>query len=113
MPVRTFTAAVAAGATYTPLADWQFRFPPKQAMLEILVNATAVLCVMNLTTGSESIVQSESPVSAGGTAGVVPSRFTQEPIVDLVDPGQETVLTIRNTSGAPITVTGQAILTYK
>jgi hypothetical protein len=113
MPVRTFTSSVAAGATYTPFSDWQYRFPPKTAMLEVLINATATGCVMNLTTGSESIVQSESPVSAGGTASVIPSRFTQEPIVDLVDPGQETVLTIRNTSGGAITVSGQGILTYK
>lgn len=113
MPVRTFTASVAAGGTYTPLSDWQYRFPPARAMLEVLVNATATGCVMNLTTGSESIVQAESPVAAGGTAGVVPSRFTQEPIVDMVDPGQESVITIRNTTGGAITVTGQAILTYK
>lgn len=113
MPVRTFSASVAAGATYLPLSDWQYRFPPKTAMLELIYNATAAGCVGNLTTGSESIIQAESPVSAGGTAGVIPSRFTQEPIVDMVDPGQETVLTVRNTTGGAITVSGIVVLTYK
>ena len=113
MPLRTFTSSVAAGATYTPLSDWAFRFPPAKALLEILVNATATGCVMNLTTGAESIVQTESPVQAGGTAGVMPARLSAEPIMDTVDPGEEIVLTIRNTTAGAVTVNGVAILTYK
>lgn len=113
MPLITFTQSVAAGATYTPLQNWQYRFPPKLAMLELLTNATAVGCVQNLTTGSESIVQSESPVQAGGVAGVMPARLNCEPIVDMVNPGEETVLTVRNTTAGAITVNGVAILTYK
>ena len=113
MPMFTFTTNVAAGATYTPLAGWQFRFPPKKSMLEVLLNADAVGCVMNLTTGAESIVQAESIVSAGGTAGVLPARLGTEPIVDLVDPGEEIVLTVRNTTVAAIDVQGVAILTYQ
>ena len=112
MPQRNFTASVAAGATYNPLSDWQFRFPPKPGLLEIMVNGTAVGCVMVLTTGPESIVQAESPVSAGGTAGVLPARLNTEPIVDKVNAGEETVLTIRNTSGGAVTINGVAILTY-
>lgn len=113
MPLRTFTQSVAAGATYLPLADWAFRFPPAKSLLEVLVNAGAVGCVMNLTTGAESIVQSESPVSAGGTTGVIPARLNAEPIMDTVDPGEEIVLIVRNTSGGAVVVNGVAILTYK
>lgn len=112
MPQFNFTASVAAGATSTPLAGWQFRFPPKAALLELLVNATAVGMVMNLTTGAESIVQSESAVSAGGAAGTLPARLNTEPIVDKVDPGEEIVLTIRNTTAGAITINGVAVLTY-
>lgn len=112
MPQFNFSTAIAAGGVATPLAGWQFRFPPKASLLELLVNATAAGVVMNLTTGAESIVQAESPVSAGGAAGTLPSRLGTEPIVDKVDPGEEIVLTLRNTSGAPITVNGSAILTY-
>lgn len=113
MPMFTFTSNVAAAATYLPLSTWQFRFPPKKSLLEVLVNAEAVGCVMNLTTGSESIVQAESVVSAGGTAGVLPARLNVEPIVDAVDPGEEIVLSIRNTTVAAIDVQGIAILTYQ
>lgn len=113
MPQFNFTTAIPSGATVFPLTNWQFRFPPKNALIELLVNAGAVGCVMNLTTGSESIVQSESAVSAGGTAGVLPARLNNEPIVDLVDPGEEIVLSVRNTSGASITINGVIVMTYK
>lgn len=112
MPLFTFTQSVGAGATYLPLNTWQFRQPARKAILEIMVNATAVGCVQNLTSGAESIVQAECPVQAGGAAGVMPSRLNNEPAVDKVDPGDELVLTIRNTSGGAVTVNGVAILTY-
>lgn len=112
MPQFNFSRLVAAGAADLPLATWQFRFPPKPSLLELMVNATAVGMVMNLTTGAESIVQAEAPVQAGGVAGVLPARLNCEPIVDKVDPGEEIVLTGRNTTGAGITWNGVAILTY-
>lgn len=113
MPLFTFTASVPAGTTYLPLSTWQFRFPPKKSLLEVMVNAAAAGCVMNLTTGSESIVQSESPVSGGGAAGTLPARINNEPIMDEVDPGEELVLTIRNPTPGAIVVNGVAVLTYK
>lgn len=112
MPQFNFSVAVAGGGVALPLAAWQFRFPPKASLLELMVNATAVGVVMNLTTGAESIVQAESPVAAGGVAGVLPARLNTEPIVDKVDPGEEIVATFRNTTGGAITVNGVAILTY-
>lgn len=112
MPQFNFSVSVAAGGTSLPLSAWQFRFPPKPSLLELLVNTTAVGVVMNLTTGAESIVQAESPVSAGGTAGVLPSRLNTEPIVDKVEPGEEIVLTLRNTTAGALTVSGVAVLTY-
>lgn len=113
MPLFTFTSAVGAGATYLPLSTWQFRQPARKAILEIMTNATATGCVQNLTSGAESIVQAECPVQAGATAGVMPARLNCEPAVDMVDPGDELVLTIRNTSGGAVTVNGVAILTYR
>lgn len=113
MPLFTFTQSVAGGATYLPLSNWQFRQPARKAILEVFVNATAVGCVQNLTSGAESIVQAECPVQAGGAAGVMPARLNNEPAVDMVDPGDELVLTIRNTTGGAITVNGVAVLTYK
>jgi hypothetical protein len=112
MPQFNFTSSVAAGASYTPLSNWQFRFPPKPSLFELIINASAVGCVMSLTTGPESIVQADNPVSAGGTAGVLPARLNTEPIVDKVNAGEETVVVVRNTSGGAVTVNGVAILTY-
>jgi len=112
MPQFNFSVTVPAGGTSLPLSTWQFRFPPKPSLLELMCNAAAVGIVMNLTTGAESIVQAESPVAAGGVAGVLPSRLNNEPIVDKVEPGEEIVLTLRNTTGAGVVVNGVAILTY-
>lgn len=112
MPQFNFSASIAAGATAVPLATWQFRFPPKPALLELLVNASAAGLVMNLTTGAESIVQAESPVSGGGTAGTLPARLNTEPITDKVDAGEEIVLTVRNPTAGAITVNGVAVMTY-
>lgn len=112
MPMFTFSVAIAAGATATPLSTWQYRFPPKAALLEVLCNATGTGIVQNLTTGPESIVQAESVVSGGGVAGTLPARLGTEPIVDRVDAGEEIVHTFRNTSAGALTVNGVAILTY-
>ena len=113
MPMFPFSAAVGGGLTYLPLATWQFRQPARKAILELFVNATAGGCVQNLTTGAESIVQGDTPVSSGGVAGVLPARLNTEPAVDQVDPGDELVLTVRNTTAGAITVNGIAVLTYK
>jgi len=113
MPMFTFTQSIAAGAAAQPLSGWNYRFPPKNALFELLINATLTGVVQNVTTGPESIVQSDSPVSGGGVAGTLPSRLTTEPIVDMVNAGEELVLNLRNTSGGAITVNGVAIITYK
>ena len=112
MPYLTATASVAAGATAVPLQNWSYRIPKKAALLELLVNATAVGMVMSLTTGAESIVQSDTPVSAGGTAGVMPARLSTEIVADKVDGLDEIVLTLRNTSGGAVTYNVVAVLTY-
>ena len=112
MPQFNFTQVIAAGATATPLSTWQFRFPSRASLLELMVNATATGVVMALTTGPESIIQAESPVSGGGVAGTLPARLGTEPIVDKVDPGEEIVLSMRNTTAGAITVNGVAVMTY-
>ena len=113
MPQFNFTTSIAAGATATPLSSWQYRVPQKPSLLELMVNATATGVVCNLTTGSESIVQADSPVSAGGTAGVLPARLNTEPFADTVGDGEEIVLSLRNTTAGAITVNGVVVITYK
>jgi hypothetical protein len=119
MPYFPFTQLLGAGLTAAPFAQpsagtpWNYRVPPRNSMFELLINATAVGLVMSLTTGPEAIVQPESPISAGGTAGVLPARLNVEPIVDEVGQGEEMVVTIRNTTGAGITYNLIAVLTYQ
>jgi hypothetical protein len=113
MPMFTFVQSVAAGATFQPLAGWNYRFPPKNALFELLLNATAIGMVVNVTTGPESIVQADSPISAGGVAGTLPARLSTEPIVDMVAAGEELVANIRNTTAGAVSVNGVAIITYK
>lgn len=113
MPYLSFTQAIAAGAQLNPLDNWNYEFPPQKALLEILLNATGLLVVHNVTTGSENIVPPESPVGAGGVAGVLPARLNNEPIVDMVEPGEKLVLNIKNNSAGTLTVNGVVILTYK
>lgn len=113
MPFFSFSINMATNTTATPLSTWNYRFPPKTSLLELLIWATGVGVTMNLTTGPESIVQAESPVSAGGTVGVLPSRFNQDPIQDVVNPGEEIVLFLRNTNALARDVMGIANLQYK
>lgn len=113
MPYFPFVTLVGAGATAFPLANWQFRYPPAKALLEVCLGTSAVGVVMNLTTGPESIVQAESPVGIGFAAGALPARLNSEIISDTVEPGQEIVLSLRNTTGGGLTVNGWVTLTYK
>jgi len=113
VPFFPFVTAVAAGATAFPFTNWQYRYPPARALLEVCVGTSAAGVVMNLTTGPESIVQAESPVGIGFAAGTLPARLNMEVISDTVEPGQEIVLSLRNTTGGALTVNGWATLTYK
>lgn len=107
MPQRAFTSSVAAGATYTPLTGWTYeQFPAGlQAKMKLLHNATAVGMVCSFISGSD-VLMDEDPVPAGGTAGVIPSENTVEPLVDDVSGGDRIILRYRNTTGGAITVNG-------
>lgn len=107
MPSFTWTSAVAAGATWDPIdaAGWMYRYLPYGAVIEIIDNATAVGMVVTRTFGSDT-VQQESPVAAGGTAGVIPSRLAVEPVTEKGAASDLLRVVYRNTTGGPITVNG-------
>lgn len=65
--------------------------------------ATAVGMVQAYTSGSETIVE-ESPVQAGGTAGVTPSPLNTPVQGWHAAAGDLLKTTFRNTSGASITI---------
>lgn len=88
-----------SGAT-TP---WKYNRAPYNGMLEIMIRAAAVGVVQRITAGSDEVEQS-SPVSAGGTAGVLPSRLGTEPVTFTVQQGDTIQHLVRNTTGAGVEV---------
>jgi len=72
MPSFIFSQAIAANASEEPLTGWQYVYLPWPAEVTVMARADGVGVVAVYTSGSETIVE-ESPVQAGGTAGVTPS----------------------------------------
>jgi len=75
------------------------------AEINVLSRATAVAMVQVYTSGSETIVE-ESPVQAGGTAGVTPSPLNTPVQGWHAAAGDLLKLNYRNTSGGTITIDG-------
>lgn len=109
MPRFPFTAAVAAGATYEPLSGWQYEYLPFPALVEVGMDATAVGVVATVSSGSDTL-QEESPVQAGGAAGVIPSKLNTDFLSDEAAAGDRLKIKARNTTGGPITVNGVIIV---
>lgn len=105
MPSFPFTSSVAAGATYLPLDGWQYEYLPFPAMVEILLNATATGVVGTVTSGADTLME-ESPVQAGGTAGVIPSPLNTPALQDAAAAGDRLKIRVRNTTAGAITVNG-------
>ena len=105
MPSFTFSSAVLTGATLRPLDGWQYEYLPWSAETTVLARATAVGMVNTYTSGSETIVE-ESPVQAGGTAGVIPSPLNTPVQGWNAAAGDRLKLSYRNTTGGTITMDG-------
>lgn len=107
MPSFTWTQSIAAGATFDPLdtAGWMYRYVPYPCVVECIDNATATGIVVTRTFGSDTI-QQESPVSAGGTAAVIPSRLNIEPITEKAQATDLLRIVYRNTTAGALTVNG-------
>ena len=105
MPQFTFTASLAAGATATPLTGWQYEYLPFPALVEVGLNATAAGLVGTVSSGSD-VLQEESPIQAGGTAGVIPSPLNTPYLSDYAAAGDRLKVNIRNTTGGAVTYNG-------
>lgn len=113
MPYFASSASIAAGGSAYPLANWQYRQPNFPALVEVLVNGSGAGLTHSLTTGSESIVPPDTPVSGGGTAGVLPARLNTEAIVDGVLSGEEIVHLIKNPTAGALTYNAVYVITPK
>lgn len=105
LPRLTFTQSVAAGAVYRPLDGWQYEYVPMGGIVKFLSDATAVGVVATITSGSDTL-QERAPVSAGGTAGVLPSPLDVPEQIDEVAAGDRIKAQFENTTGGAITVNG-------
>lgn len=105
MPQLTFSQSVAAGATYLPLAGWQYEYLPFNAYVEIGIGATAAGVVGTVSSGSD-VLQEESPVTQPVVAGTVPSPLNVPYLTDYAAAGDRLKISCRNTTGGALTVTG-------
>lgn len=108
MPKLSWSQSIAAGAVFLPIssAGWQYEYVPMGGIISLLHRATAVGIVVTVTTGSETL-QERSPVSAGGTAGVMPSALDVPALVDEVAQGDRVKIGYENTSLGAVVVDGE------
>src|SRR5688572_10041109 len=107
MPISTpvmfaWSQAILTGATFNPLADWQYETPDFPGMIEVFSRATAVGLLETISSAGETLKQ-ESPVQAAGVAGTTPSRLNTEPVVGKAAPLQKVRVFYRNPTGGTIT----------
>lgn len=106
MPKLAWSENVLAGALFRPLDGWQYEYVPMGGAIAILHDADAVGMVVTITSGSDTL-QERSPVSAGGTAGVIPSTFDTPVLVDEVAGGDRIKIQYENTTIGAVDVQGE------
>lgn len=109
MPQMTFTQSVAAGGTYAPLSGWTYEFLPFPAHVRIIMNAAAVGTFAAVYSGSEAI-QDDSPISAGGVAGVIPAELNYPPLDFQAAAGDKLRIAARNPTGGAVVINGHIIV---
>jgi len=114
MAFFTWSAAIGIGATLNPLdisgASWKYQYAPYDAICEVIHRATLVSLLAQITAGSDEI-QQESPVSAGGTIGVITGRLNVEPVTFKVKAGDLIQIRYRNANAGANQVDGSIEMT--
>jgi hypothetical protein len=105
-----WSQAILAGATFDPLATWDYQTPDTDVAVEVIDRATAVGVLRQLKSGGQAITQ-EGPVQAGGTAGTIPARLSTEPQTGRGYSNKKLSVFYRNPTGGTITVDGMIIAT--
>lgn len=109
MAFFTWSLSMLTATTANPLdvagQEWKYKYVPYDAVVEVIHRATAVGIVAQITTGSDEVQQS-SPVSAGGTTGVITGRLNVEPVTFRAKQGDLIIISYRNTTGGTINVDG-------
>lgn len=105
-----WSQSIAAGATFDPLATWDYQTPDTDVAVEVIDRATAVGVLRQLKSGGQAITQ-EGPVQAGGTAGTIPARLSTEPQTGKGYAQKKLSVFYRNPTAGAITVDGMIIAT--
>jgi hypothetical protein len=106
MPSLTVVQALTSGQRgYNPLANWKFRYAPYRALVRVGINTTGasntVICQGTIGTTE---VMAKGPVSAGGTAGVMPAPLNVPYSEFIAEAGDLIELSIDETAAATPTV---------
>lgn len=107
-----FTQAVLAGATFDPCDGWNNQYADGNGILKLNDNATAVGMQRQVQATNRTLFQ-EGPVASGGVAGVMPTDFNSQPMIEKVMKGERLSVRYRNPTGGTITVNGVIDLTTK
>lgn len=99
MPFFPFhTQNVAAGGTYEPLTGWQYERLPWPALVEVAFISDEIGFQATVYSGSDTLAE-ESPVSAGGTDGVLPDQ--DKPMLeDIAAAGDKLKIRFRETQAS-------------
>lgn len=106
MPVLQRVQALTANQRgYNPLSGWQYEYAPYPALVRIGCNTTATSNTVTgqIFTGSMNILE-RSPISVGGTAGVMPAPLNVPYIEFTVAAGDRIQMSIDETAAATPTV---------
>lgn len=114
MAFFTWNLTMATGTSTNPLdqtgAEWKYKYLPFPCVVEILHRATVTGVLVQITAGSDEI-QQESPVSAGGTDGVLTGRLNVEPVTFKASGGDLILIRYRNTNAGNAIIQGSIEIT--
>src|SRR5438067_13122867 len=92
MPDFSFSQALTANQLdFRPLANWKYRRLPYRALVTVLINATGVSARETIGAGAQNIKQ-KSPITSGGTAGVLPFQFNNTVMQVVADSFDELIV---------------------
>lgn len=114
MAFFSWSLNMATGTIANPLdvagQEWKYKYAPYDAVVEVIHRSTVTGVLVQITTGSDE-VQQASPVSAGGTAGVLTGRLNVEPVTFKVKAGDLIIISYRNTNAGPANLDGTIEMT--
>ena len=114
MAFFSWSLSMATGTVANPLdvagAEWKYKYVPYDCIVEIIHRSTVASVTCQITTGSDEVQQS-SPVSAGGTTGVLTGRLNVEPVTFKAKAGDLIIISYRNSNAGTANVDGTIELT--